>query len=68
MQQAQLRRPRSVTAHKKTGDGRGLGGWLYRQIKRWRTGKLAEDEHAVLELFGVTRCPSTRPTICPVPA
>ncbi|MDH6284955.1 helicase associated domain-containing protein [Prescottella agglutinans] len=37
-----------------TEAGEPLGGWLYRQIKRWRTGNLAPDEQAVLELFGVS--------------
>lgn len=42
MQQARLCRPRSVTAHQTTDDGRGHGERLDRQIKRWRTGKLVE--------------------------
>lgn len=37
-----------------TDDGEPLGGWLYRQIKRWRTGALPENEQAVLEFFGVS--------------
>lgn len=37
-----------------TDDGERLGEWLYRQIKRWRTGTLPADEQAVLELFSVS--------------
>lgn len=37
-----------------TDDGEALGAWVYRQIKRWRTGVLPADEQAVLELFGVS--------------
>lgn len=34
--------------------GERLGEWLYRQIKRWRTGTLAVEEQAVLGVFGVS--------------
>ncbi|EME18521.1 hypothetical protein G419_16600 [Rhodococcus triatomae BKS 15-14] len=55
-----------VPVHYRTDDGERLGEWLYRQIKRWRTGKLTEDEQAVLDLFGVTpgaRRRGPRPTV-----
>ncbi|MFF0818670.1 helicase associated domain-containing protein [Rhodococcus sp. NPDC003318] len=43
-----------VPVHYVTDNGDRLGEWLYRQIKRWRTGKLPETEQAVLSLFGVS--------------
>lgn len=59
-----------VPVHYTTDDGERLGEWLYRQIKRWRTGTLAGDEQAVLELFGVTpnaRRRGPRPGVTAVP-
>ncbi|MEE2056043.1 helicase associated domain-containing protein [Rhodococcus artemisiae] len=59
-----------VPVHYTTDDGERLGEWLYRQIKRWRTGTLADDERAVLELFGVTpnaRRRGPRPGVTAVP-
>ncbi|GAA4470792.1 hypothetical protein GCM10023094_00370 [Rhodococcus olei] len=49
-----------VPVHYTTDDGVRLGEWLYRQVKRWRTGVLPEDERAVLELFGVSPRPRRR--------
>ncbi|GAA4479689.1 hypothetical protein GCM10023094_25220 [Rhodococcus olei] len=43
-----------VPVHYVTDNGDRLGEWLYRQIKRWRTGALPETEQAVLGLFGVS--------------
>ena len=50
----ELRGTAQVPVNYTTDDGEPLGGWLYRQIKRWRTGALPDDERAVLELFGVS--------------
>lgn len=43
-----------VPVNHTTDDDEALGAWVYRQVKRWRTGDLPEDEQAVLALFGVS--------------